>query len=55
MFHKDSGVLSHMIVSPNRGTPNYTIILIMGTLKMVPLISGNPHICVSVLLPNAKL
>ena len=36
----------NLIVSQNKGTqcrPQYTIILIMGTPKMVPLILGNPH------------
>ena len=33
------------VVSQNRGTPiQNTIVLIMGTPKMVPLVLGNPHI-----------
>ena len=36
-----------MVVSQNKGTqyrPQYTIVLIIGTPKKVPLILGNPHI-----------
>ena len=36
-----------MVVSQNRGPqyePHYTIVLIIGTPKKVPLILGNPHI-----------
>ena len=37
-----------LVVSQNRGTqiyrPQYTMVLIMGTPKMVPLILGNPHL-----------
>ena len=41
------GVELHIIVSLNKGPqyrPQYTIILIIGTPKRVPLILGNPHI-----------
>ena len=36
-----------MVVSRNKGPqhrPQHTIVLIIGTPKMVPLILGNPHI-----------
>ena len=37
---------NEMVVSQNSGPqyrPQYTIVLLMGTPKLVPLIWGNPH------------
>ena len=50
-----ANALSHahyMVVSVNRGTQN-TIILIMGTPKMVPLMFGNIHIFTDLQACNA--